>query len=123
MKKINIIYSIISLLIIVASYFINSIFFRDAFLKKFSESIFWLTVPVLCFSLITIFLKTSTFNAWRKLTNYFYLISLLIILITPTSTHGLDFVPFVKETVTILLAIIYSVVSIFLIIFKSLKKE
>ena len=121
-KKVNIIYLMVSFLITLASYLVN-VNFRETFPRKFSESIFWLTVPILVFSVITFTLKKSIFLSWARTTNYLFCIFIVIILFTPTSTHGLDFFPIVKETVTIVLAILYSVISLVLIIYKSFKKE
>ena len=121
-KKNNVLYLGISLILILVSYLVND-YFRETFPRKFSESIFWLTVPVFVFSIITFLVKRDTFQSWTKLTNYLFSISIVIILLTPTSTHGLDFFPIVKETVTIFLAILYSIISLILIIFKSLKKD
>ncbi|MDP2693239.1 MAG: hypothetical protein Q8O88_06445 [bacterium] len=122
-KKENIIYLIVSFLVTLISYLVN-INFREKLLTiALSESIFWLVVPILVFSIVTFATKKDTFISWKKITNYFFIISVIIVLITPTSTHGLDFVPLVKETVTIVLASLYSIVSLILIFYKSLKKE
>ena len=121
-KKINIIYLIASFLIVVTSFVVN-VNFRETFSRKLSESIFWLTIPILVFSIITFMIKKSVFLSWAKVTNYLFVVFVVIILLTPTSTHGLDFIPIVKETVTILLASLYSIISLFIILYKSLKKE
>jgi len=122
-KNTQVCYVLIPLLIVVISYLINTNFRGKLLTIALSESFFWLTVPILFFSIVVFSLKESTFKSWTKFTNYFFIISLVIILLTPTSTHGLDFVPLVKETVTIFLAILYSIISLVLIIYKSLKKE
>jgi hypothetical protein len=120
-KKTNIICFVISFSISLGAYLAND-FFRETLPRKFSESIFWLFAPVFIFSIVNFALKKSIFLSWFKFTKYYLIIALIIIFLTPTSTHGLDFFPIVKETVTIVLASIYSGVSIFLITYKSLKK-
>jgi hypothetical protein len=121
-KKNNFVYVLSSFLFAIISYFVN-VNYREDLPRKLSESLFWLVVPIFIFSIITLITRKFIFLSWAKMTRYFFTISIIIILITPTSTHGLDFVPIVKETVTIVLASIYSVLSLFLIIYKSLKKE
>jgi len=123
LKKTNVTYFLVSLLISLGAFLVNNNF-RETFPRKLSESIFWLTIPIFVFSVINFFLKKiDILSSWVRFTNYYFIIALIIILLTPTSTHGLDFVPFVKETVTIALASTYSIISLFLIIYKSLKKE
>lgn len=107
------VFLLLFLLINNQNYFIN--------LRYIGKIFFWLCIPVFIFSLITFFLKDGLYLSWRKFTNYFLIFSVLIILITPTSTHGLDFLPLVKETMTIALTIIYSIVSLILVIYKSFK--
>lgn len=121
--KVNLKYSLLSALIVIFAFYIN-INFRDRSITiELSESFFWLTVPILVFSIITLFLKAEVFNSWIKFTKYYFIASVIIILITPTSSHGLDFFPIVKETVTIFLSALYSVISLFLIMSKFFKKS
>lgn len=120
-KKINIIYLISSILLVLVSYLINTNF-RDDLPRKLSESIFWLVAPILIFSVLTFFIKKATFSSWKNMTNYFFIFSIIIILITPTSTYGLNFSPITKETVTIILVGLYSFISLSLILYKSFKK-
>lgn len=121
-KTKNIIYIVVSFLIVVSAYFVN-INFKEDLPRKLSESVFWLVVPILIFSIITLMTKRSVFSIWAKMTNYFFISSVVIVLLTPTSTHGLDFFPVVKETVTIALASSYSIISLILVLYKSFKKE
>lgn len=120
-KKISVVYISVSLIVILVSFLINDES-NVRLVKKLSESIFWLTVPVFITSIITLFLNENVFNVWRRFTNYFLVVAVVIVLITPTSTHGLDFFPIIKETVTIALASIYSIISLIIILYKSLKK-
>ena len=121
-KKAKIFYLTTSIFVIVISYIVNSNL-RETLPRNLSESIFWLTVPVFIFSIITLFTKNTAFQLWAKITNYLYIFFIFIILLTPTSTHGLDFLPIVKETVSIALAILYSIISLILILYKSFKKD
>lgn len=120
-KKVNFIYLISSISVVFISYFINTNF-REDLPRKLSESVFWLVIPIVIFSIITLFTQKNTFLVWKKITNYFFTVSIVIILFTPSSTHGLDFLPIVKETVTIVLASLYSIISLGLILYKSFKK-
>jgi len=120
-KETNIKYFGFSTLVAVVAYLVNTNIVEDL-PRKLSESIFWLVVPIIILSTIASVLKKDTFLSWAKLTNYYFIISIIIILLTPTSTHGLDFVPIIKETMTIALASTYSVISLLLIVYKSFKK-
>ncbi len=122
LKKNNIIIFLISLTLILLAYYINTNY-RDDLPRKLSESIFWLTIPISFYGLITLFLRDSVFRSWFKFTKYYFIISVLIVLIAPTSTHGLDFFPIVKETVTIFLSVLYSAISLILIIYKLIKND
>ena len=122
-KKINIIYVVIFSLAAVISYLVNVNLREKLLVITLSESFFWLAAFVLFFSITTLFFKRSVFLSWVKITKYFLIISIIIILLTPTSTHGLDFFPIIKETVTIMLISLYSIISLFLIIYKSFQKQ
>ena len=122
-KKLNIIYLIVSFFLVVISYIVNVNLREKLLTISLSESFFWLAMPVLIFSIITFMMKKNTFLIWAKMTNYVFIISLVIVLLTPTSTHGLDFVPIIKETVSIGLAILYSIISLLLIFYKSLQNK
>jgi hypothetical protein len=74
-------------------------------------------------AVISVFIKENAYTSWKKFTNYFLVFAVLVILITPTSTHGMDFFPITKETVTIALSALYAVISLPLIIYKSFKKD
>ncbi|KND48218.1 MAG: hypothetical protein AB201_01310 [Parcubacteria bacterium C7867-006] len=122
-KKQSILYLVLSLLVLGISYYVN-INMRDRLLTiALSKSVFWLAIPIMFFSLFSFFIRYSTFKSWSKFTLFYIVISILIVLISPNSTHGMDIYPATKENMTIVLASIYSVVSIILIIYKSFKKE
>lgn len=88
-------------------FYISVIFFVSVF------------VPVL----ITFLLKQSTFESWRKFTfTYYFIIYLLVALFLPWDSID-NFFPIEKDIVALFLAILYNVVSVFFIIYKSLKKQ
>ncbi len=83
----------------------------------------YIFISVFIFSVITYKLKDSTFTTWRNFSIWMVPISLIIIAFLPTRTHGMDFIPITKGTVIFLLTILYTLISLILIIFKSLKKD
>lgn len=82
----------------------------------------YIFIPFFVFSLITFKLKESTFSAWRNFSFFAIILSLVLISFLPTRTHGLDFVPVTKGTVIFGLTILYSIVSLILVAYKSSKK-
>lgn len=119
-KKINIKLLFTSLLLLLITYLIN-VNSGVYVLKKLSEAIFLLTIPVAFFSVVTFFVKNNVFLSWVKVTKYFLITSFVIIMIAPSSTHGLDFFPIVKETLAVFLSIVYSVSSLFVLIYRTIK--
>lgn len=84
---------------------------------------FLLFVPMFIFSIITFKLKELTFILWRNFSIWAIPISLIVISFLPTNTHGLDFIPVTKGTVIFLLTILYSIISLALVIYKSLQNN
>jgi hypothetical protein len=80
-------------------------------------------IPVFIFSLLTLKLKEHIFNFWRNFSIFIILMFFVVINFLPLNTHGLDFFPITKGTVMFFFTIIYSIISLILIIYKSLKKE
>ncbi len=122
MKTNRLKYSFIFLLVIAISYYIN-IETNTRLLRKLSEFTFWMSFSVFVISVISVFIKENAYLAWKKFTNYYLAFAVLVILITPTSTHGMDFFPIVKETVTVALSILYAGISLPLIVYKSFKMD
>lgn len=115
-------------LVFIVSYFIHSADFCywRQYCSLVSEIFTLYSLPfisVFFFSLITFKLKEPTFNLWKNFSMWAIPISLIIITFLPMRTHGLDFVPVVKGTVILFLTILYSIISLILIFYKSLKKE
>ncbi len=80
-------------------------------------------ISIFIFSLITLKLKESTFKLWKIFSFWVIPIFLIIISLLPTRTHGLDVVSIVKGTAVLFLTILYSITSLLLIIYKSIRKE
>ncbi len=89
---------------------------------KFFKILFLIAPPILLFSIINLTLPETIFIAWRKFTTKFSIVYILIILITPWYV-GDEFFNIGKSVLAISLSVIYSIISIFLIIYKSIKKE
>ncbi len=119
-KQINFLYLILSLIIIIVSYIVN-LNFRDKLETiALSESFFWLLVPVFVFSSINMIFKKSHISNWIMFTKYYIPICAILVVITPTSTNGMDFIPLVKETLTITFSAFYSLTSFYLIFLKKI---
>ncbi len=78
-------------------------------------------IPVFVFALITFFMKQGVFNAWRNFSIFAVVISLVAISFLPSHSYGLDILPLTKGTGVFLLSIAYSVISLFIIIFKAIQ--
>ena len=119
-KQINFLYLILSLIIIIVLYIVN-LNFRDKLETiALSESFFWLLVPVFVFSSINMIFKKSPISNWIMFTKYYIPICAILVVITPTSTNGMDFIPLVKETLTITFSAFYSLTSFYLIFLKTI---
>lgn len=77
--------------------------------------------PIFFFSIIFFLInKLETFQSWVKFTTYFFAVNLSIIIITPWY-WGDGFMNIQKGTVTISLAVLYFLISLILIAYKSYK--
>jgi hypothetical protein len=123
MKTNRLKYSLIFLLVLVVSYYVNTNYRYYDIVGALSEFTFWMGFSIFILAVISVFIKENAYTSWKKFTNYFLVFAVLVILITPTSTHGMDFFPITKETVTIALSALYAVISLPLIIYKSFKKD
>lgn len=111
---------VFSLGMIVIAYFFNENF-RYLISKDTSESIFWITVPIFVFSIIVFFLNTSMWNLWFKFSLFFYAFALIISFFPLSTTR--DFAPSIQEIFIYIFSILYTIISIILIIYKSIKKS
>ncbi len=83
----------------------------------------YIFIATFIFSLITFKLNGPSFIFWRNFSILWVSFSLIIITFLPTLTHGLDFFPITKGSAMFFLTILYSVISLILILYKSLKKD
>jgi hypothetical protein len=116
-------FGIISLSIFFLSYYSREIGLPSSY-EKFCclddriFNLFTITIPVCIFSII--FFKNNGFEKWKKFTFIYLFTYLLIYLIVPTQGDGLIWLQ--RETVSFFGVIVYSLISILLISYKSLKK-
>ena len=73
-------------------------------------------IPVFVFSLLTFFQKEDVFASWRKLTSWWTVISVILVVISPTQ-HA-DLIGFDKKSSLFLLACLYAITSLILIAWK-----
>ncbi len=78
-------------------------------------------IPVLIFTFINMFLKDQTFYSWKRITLIYLLIYSFGVIITPS--HCDTYFRLCKETIFFFLIPLYIIISIILIVYKSLKKE
>ncbi len=91
------------------------------FLGNENLTVFFLAPIVLFFSIITYFLRNSTFLAWGKFTIWWVVVSFLLVLISPSDTRGWLISPNVKELVMFFSAGGYMFFATFLVLYKSWK--
>ncbi len=89
---------------------------------KFLKVVFMLSPALLLLSIIIFKLKESTFLVWRRFTFIYLFIYLFIVIVFPWYI-GDEFFNIQKAHIAILLIMVYLVFSLFLIFYKSLKKE
>jgi hypothetical protein len=80
---------------------------------------FAIFVPIFIFSIVTYKLKEKTFISWRNFTVGYLFIYLFLIVANPWM-HA-DYSPFEKNTVFMTLVPLYFLISLILIIYKSIK--
>ena len=78
-------------------------------------------VPVFLLAIFFYFSRESSFASWRKFLGWWIPISLILVILSPHSPADLS--PIYKKTVVLFMGGGLVVVSLFLLIFKSLKKE
>jgi|SRR3989344_58506 len=127
-KKTIVIFSFSFTVIFSILYFINgfSSCRHDKYCSNLTElGVIYLLpfVSVFILSLVTFKAKEPTFKHWINFSVWTIPTILIIITLFPTRTHGMDFLPITKGIVSVFLVALYSIVSLFLIISKSLKKE
>jgi len=78
----------------------------------------WLSLPIFISCLFT--WRQGVFNSWKRLTSIYFLIYLFFIILVPWN-WGDAYLPIYKGTVALGLTILYSLISLILIIFKSIQ--
>lgn len=121
-KNKKLIYPTLFIVVSVLALYINVNYRYYQITIELSEFAFWMAVPAFVLAFLTLFLSEEVASAWRKFSNYFLLASVVIILLTPNSDPGNFIMPIIKENVTIVLATLYSAISLLLILYKSFKK-
>ena len=125
-KKRMIFSSVVMIIIYVISY-LNRILELPSFYRDFCciddkrVNLFLIFIPIFIFTIIFSILSETKFNVWKKFTFIYLFIYLFIYFIVPTQGNG--FIWFQRETISFFGSIIYSTISLFLIIYKSFKKE
>ena len=87
--------------------------------RKFN--LFLISLPLFVFSVIYFFLRKYDFKFWFKVTLIFLFLYSIIYFIVPTQGDG--YIWFQRETVALLGSFLYSIISLTLIIYKSLKTK
>ena len=77
-------------------------------------------VSVFVFSVITYKLKESTFNLWKKFSIWAIPFIIIIVSFLPTHASNWDYFNIAKDTVMLFFVAFYSIISLILIIYKSL---
>jgi len=125
-KKHTLISSLIMVFVYIVSYF-NRTLNLPGFYKDFcciddrKLNLFLIFLPIFIFSLILFGSSELKFEKWKKFTFIYLLAYLLAYLLSPTQGEG--FIWFQRETISFFGSILYLVISLILIFYKSLKKE
>ncbi len=82
-------------------------------------NLFLISLPIFIFSVASLKLKDKAFVFWRSFTFIFILFYIFLYFIAPTKGDG--FIWIQREAVSFFLTILYTLVSLILIIYKSLR--
>lgn len=99
----------------------NDIVCLHNYIDNFNEIIqviFIFSIPIIIVSFILLFLREQVFNTWLKFSIIFLLIAIVLIAMAPTVNGTL--IGFDKETTTLWLATIFMIVSLLIVVIKSL---
>lgn len=95
----------------------TSKFFCDRLHDDSAMATFLIFLPFLIFSIITYKVKYLAYQSWSRFVCFWIPLSILIIVLTPKSNEGLF--PIEKGSVSVLMSIIFSIISILIIFIKS----
>ena len=125
-KRKTVLISLIFLIVYFVSYFNSSLGLPIEY-KSFCCSddrmlnLFFISIPIFIISFAALGLKDKTFYVWKGFTFFFILFYISLYFIVPTKGDGVLWIQ--RESVSFFLTILYSVVSLGLILYKSLKRE
>lgn len=125
-KKKMIVSSLIMVFVYCASYF-NEILGLPSFYDNFCciddriFNIFFIFIPIFILAVINLKLNDLGFEKWKKFTFIYLIIYLIIYFVSPSQGNG--YVWFQRETISFFGSILYSIISLILIIYKSIKKD
>lgn len=122
----TLIFSVVLFFLYIISYFNNKLslpsFYKDfCCIDDKILNVFLVSIPVLIFSILLIKSNDHKFKSWRKFTVFYLIVYLVIYLLSPTQGDGLLW--FQRETISLFGFILYTLFSLFLIIYKSLRKD
>jgi len=114
-----------SLIFFCVLFYINNFYLKADYSCGIYCDTFWIFslifIPILIGSIITYKMKSYVFSNWIKFTFWFFIFSFLILLLVPFKCDV--YLRICKESLTWFFSVIYSLISLILIIFKSLEKE
>ena len=97
----------------VLGYFYKSLGFPREFYKSVAEPFFYIFIALLPFSLITYPMHERVFRVWRNFALVLVPLIIFLVVITPDTSGSI--VAFGKETVAMILSIVFSALSIAII--------
>ena len=104
-------------------YGINSCFAANFFHKIFGEVIiqlYFFSIIILFPTIVLCFVKRLIFNSWLRFAAWWLPLSIILIAITPETSNSWMPLYFVsKDTVTVLMASIFTIISLILIAWKT----
>jgi hypothetical protein len=84
-------------------------------------NLFLISVPILVFSIFVNFLQKNYIDVWGRFTKIYLVVYLLLYFTVPTQGDGMIW--FQRETISFFGSIIYTLISIIILVYKSFKKD
>ena len=125
LSKKNILFSSFSLSLVFLGtlYYIENVCRSGSFRCSSLYEIVWMVsgifLPIFISSCILYFIKDEIFYTWKTFTEKYIIVYLLILIISPSITDA--YIPISKETMSLLFSVVYFLLSLILIIYKSIK--
>ncbi len=119
-------FSDLGLILYIVSYFSQSIDLPDRYkdfccLDDVRLNLFLIFLPIFLFSFVFIYLSDSKFTSWKNFSLAYLVFYVILYFLVPTQGDG--FLWFQRETISIIGSVLYTFISLILIIYKSFKKE